>query len=340
MPLLTPNRTIKIVVSGHSPCILLVVQKDYSALNLVHLLRPCWLLKQFWKHLHWSFLCILDWDRKMTCFTFSRDCTWLHGIDFDFKSCCSLVCIERSFWFAVGAASERKNFDEESNASLSTARDETRDCFSVDDVEPSASQMFSERSLFSFWPKVSQTNPFQSFASLFVNFFFFFYASSFSFLLPYNNSVCHKSYLKINEAKLESLRKTTMWWKKCTCSFRASSFFIIEQNFIIRSLGHETRAEMEKMRYPLCTLQFIMHAYTRTRSLTLVLLFCVCTSGQGNDQSYGQHLWSGHEGQVAFQQEAVLWLPRPVAWLQLHDNGQPPAEAESWWSLNGGSDQL
>lgn len=66
--------------------------------------------------------------------------------------------------------------------------------------------------------------------------------------------------------------------------------FIIEQNFIIRSLGHETRAEMEKMRYPLCTLQFIMHAYTRTRSLTLVLLFCVCTSGQGNDQSYGQHL--------------------------------------------------
>ncbi len=59
------------------------------------------------------------------------------------------------FFFAVGGASERKNFDEESNASLSTARDETRDCFSVDDVEPSASQMFSERSLFSFWPKVS-----------------------------------------------------------------------------------------------------------------------------------------------------------------------------------------
>uniref|UniRef100_A0A671NGX0 Chromodomain-helicase-DNA-binding protein 7-like n=1 Tax=Sinocyclocheilus anshuiensis TaxID=1608454 RepID=A0A671NGX0_9TELE len=53
----------------------------------------------------------------------------------------------------VGGASERKNFDEESNASLSTARDETRDCFSVDDVEPSVSQMFSERSLFSFWPK-------------------------------------------------------------------------------------------------------------------------------------------------------------------------------------------
>uniref|UniRef100_A0A671NAG5 Chromodomain-helicase-DNA-binding protein 7-like n=1 Tax=Sinocyclocheilus anshuiensis TaxID=1608454 RepID=A0A671NAG5_9TELE len=48
---------------------------------------------------------------------------------------------------------KEKNFDEESNASLSTARDETRDCFSVDDVEPSVSQMFSERSLFSFWPK-------------------------------------------------------------------------------------------------------------------------------------------------------------------------------------------
>uniref|UniRef100_A0A673H5V5 Chromodomain-helicase-DNA-binding protein 7-like n=1 Tax=Sinocyclocheilus rhinocerous TaxID=307959 RepID=A0A673H5V5_9TELE len=69
------------------------------------------------------------------------------------KPYCSLACIKRSFLFAAGAASERKNFDEESNASLSTARDETRDCFSVDDVEPSASQMFGERSLFSFWPK-------------------------------------------------------------------------------------------------------------------------------------------------------------------------------------------
>uniref|UniRef100_A0A9J8CBC9 Chromodomain helicase DNA binding protein 7 n=1 Tax=Cyprinus carpio carpio TaxID=630221 RepID=A0A9J8CBC9_CYPCA len=65
----------------------------------------------------------------------------------------SLACIKRSFLFAAGAASERKNFDEESNASLSTARDETRDCFSIDDVEPPASQMFGERSLFSFWPK-------------------------------------------------------------------------------------------------------------------------------------------------------------------------------------------
>uniref|UniRef100_A0A673H7I6 Chromodomain-helicase-DNA-binding protein 7-like n=1 Tax=Sinocyclocheilus rhinocerous TaxID=307959 RepID=A0A673H7I6_9TELE len=60
---------------------------------------------------------------------------------------------EKSSQAEAGAASERKNFDEESNASLSTARDETRDCFSVDDVEPSASQMFGERSLFSFWPK-------------------------------------------------------------------------------------------------------------------------------------------------------------------------------------------
>uniref|UniRef100_A0A672SMP1 Chromodomain helicase DNA binding protein 7 n=1 Tax=Sinocyclocheilus grahami TaxID=75366 RepID=A0A672SMP1_SINGR len=63
------------------------------------------------------------------------------------------ACIKRSFLFAAGTASERKNFDEESNASLSTARDETRDCFSIDDVEPSASQMFGERSLYSFWPK-------------------------------------------------------------------------------------------------------------------------------------------------------------------------------------------
>ncbi|XP_051984358.1 chromodomain-helicase-DNA-binding protein 7-like isoform X1 [Xyrauchen texanus] len=60
---------------------------------------------------------------------------------------------EKSSQAEAGAASERKNFDEESNASLSTARDETRDCFSIDDVEPSAPQMFSEHSLFSFWPK-------------------------------------------------------------------------------------------------------------------------------------------------------------------------------------------
>uniref|UniRef100_A0A9J8B3G1 Chromodomain helicase DNA binding protein 7 n=1 Tax=Cyprinus carpio carpio TaxID=630221 RepID=A0A9J8B3G1_CYPCA len=73
--------------------------------------------------------------------------------DIEEKHYLSLACIKRSFLFAAGAASERKNFDEESNASLSTARDETRDCFSIDDVEPPASQMFGERSLFSFWPK-------------------------------------------------------------------------------------------------------------------------------------------------------------------------------------------
>uniref|UniRef100_A0A4W4F105 DNA helicase n=1 Tax=Electrophorus electricus TaxID=8005 RepID=A0A4W4F105_ELEEL len=53
----------------------------------------------------------------------------------------------------VEEKSERKIFDEESNASLSTARDETRDYFGVDDVEPSASQMFNDRAAFSFWPK-------------------------------------------------------------------------------------------------------------------------------------------------------------------------------------------
>uniref|UniRef100_A0A8C7IV33 Chromodomain helicase DNA binding protein 7 n=1 Tax=Oncorhynchus kisutch TaxID=8019 RepID=A0A8C7IV33_ONCKI len=53
--------------------------------------------------------------------------------------------------FSVGATSEQKNFDEESNASLSTtARDETRDGFCPEDGEPSAIQRtFS----FSFWPK-------------------------------------------------------------------------------------------------------------------------------------------------------------------------------------------
>uniref|UniRef100_A0A674EC32 Chromodomain helicase DNA binding protein 7 n=1 Tax=Salmo trutta TaxID=8032 RepID=A0A674EC32_SALTR len=52
--------------------------------------------------------------------------------------------------FSVGATSEQKNFDEESNASLSTtARDETRDGFCPEDGEPSAIQ----RTTFSFWPK-------------------------------------------------------------------------------------------------------------------------------------------------------------------------------------------
>ncbi|XP_076851329.1 chromodomain-helicase-DNA-binding protein 7-like [Brachyhypopomus gauderio] len=60
---------------------------------------------------------------------------------------------EKSSQADVGASSETKVFDEESNASLSTARDETRDYFGVDDGEPSASQMFSDRNAFSFWPK-------------------------------------------------------------------------------------------------------------------------------------------------------------------------------------------
>lgn len=119
----------------------------------------------------------------------------------------------------------------------------------------------------------------------------FLYASSFPFLLACSNSICHKSDLKINLSKLESEENNdVMHSKKIVLIVSELPPLIIEQNFIIRSLGHETRAEMEKMRYPLCTLQFIMHAYTRTCSLTLVLLFCVCTSGQGNDQSYGQHL--------------------------------------------------
>lgn len=37
---------------------------------------------------------------------------------------------------------------------MSTARDETRDYFGMDDVEPSVSQVFGERAAFSFWPKV------------------------------------------------------------------------------------------------------------------------------------------------------------------------------------------
>ena len=59
--------------------------------------------------------------------------------------------------FSVGVTSDRKNFDEESNASLSTARDETRDDFCTDDVEGTPAQMIPDRPLtFAFWPKVSQ----------------------------------------------------------------------------------------------------------------------------------------------------------------------------------------
>ncbi|KAL0965969.1 hypothetical protein UPYG_G00288840 [Umbra pygmaea] len=62
---------------------------------------------------------------------------------------------EKSSQAEAGTASEQKNFDEESNASLSTtARDETRDGFCPEDGEPSAMQVLQERTFsFSFWPK-------------------------------------------------------------------------------------------------------------------------------------------------------------------------------------------
>uniref|UniRef100_A0AAY4AQT5 DNA helicase n=1 Tax=Denticeps clupeoides TaxID=299321 RepID=A0AAY4AQT5_9TELE len=61
---------------------------------------------------------------------------------------------EKSLQAEGGAASDRKNFDEESNASLSTVREETRDGFGADDGETSSAQMFNDRSfIFSFWPK-------------------------------------------------------------------------------------------------------------------------------------------------------------------------------------------
>uniref|UniRef100_A0A667YKP1 Chromodomain helicase DNA binding protein 7 n=1 Tax=Myripristis murdjan TaxID=586833 RepID=A0A667YKP1_9TELE len=63
---------------------------------------------------------------------------------------------EKSSQAEASAASEQKNFDEESIASLSTsARDETRDGFCPDDLpENSALQALQERTYaFSFWPK-------------------------------------------------------------------------------------------------------------------------------------------------------------------------------------------
>ncbi|KAM4623653.1 chromodomain-helicase-DNA-binding protein 7, partial [Polymixia lowei] len=63
---------------------------------------------------------------------------------------------EKSSQAEASAASEQKNFDEESIASLSTsARDETRDGFCPDDLpEPSALQILQDRTYaFSFWPK-------------------------------------------------------------------------------------------------------------------------------------------------------------------------------------------
>lgn len=58
--------------------------------------------------------------------------------------------------YSAGAVSQGKNFDEESNASMSTARDETRDGFYMEDGDPSVVQLLHERTFaFSFWPKVS-----------------------------------------------------------------------------------------------------------------------------------------------------------------------------------------
>uniref|UniRef100_A0A8C6IG92 Chromodomain-helicase-DNA-binding protein 7 n=1 Tax=Mus spicilegus TaxID=10103 RepID=A0A8C6IG92_MUSSI len=54
----------------------------------------------------------------------------------------------------AGAVSRGKTFDEESNASMSTARDETRDGFYMEDGDVSVAQLLHERTFaFSFWPK-------------------------------------------------------------------------------------------------------------------------------------------------------------------------------------------
>ncbi|XP_018079243.1 chromodomain-helicase-DNA-binding protein 7 isoform X2 [Xenopus laevis] len=68
-------------------------------------------------------------------------------LDYDDKS-------EESSQAEVGISSQDKNFDEESNASLSTARDETRDGFFLEDGDQSGLHMLRERTFsFSFWPK-------------------------------------------------------------------------------------------------------------------------------------------------------------------------------------------
>ncbi|XP_051785343.1 chromodomain-helicase-DNA-binding protein 7 isoform X2 [Erpetoichthys calabaricus] len=61
---------------------------------------------------------------------------------------------EESSQAEAGVPSRSKNFDEESNASLSTARDETRDGFYGEDGDASMTHILHERSYsFSFWPK-------------------------------------------------------------------------------------------------------------------------------------------------------------------------------------------
>ncbi|KAM9626527.1 chromodomain-helicase-DNA-binding protein 7 isoform 4-T5 [Trichechus inunguis] len=71
-----------------------------------------------------------------------------------FVAMCRRVCRMPSKADDAGAVSRGKNFDEESNASLSTARDETRDGFYMEDGDPSVAQLLHERTFaFSFWPK-------------------------------------------------------------------------------------------------------------------------------------------------------------------------------------------
>uniref|UniRef100_A0A8C8SP23 Chromodomain-helicase-DNA-binding protein 7 n=1 Tax=Pelusios castaneus TaxID=367368 RepID=A0A8C8SP23_9SAUR len=61
---------------------------------------------------------------------------------------------EGDCYSSAGTVSQGKNFDEESNASMSTARDETRDGFYMEDGDPSVAQLLHERTFaFSFWPK-------------------------------------------------------------------------------------------------------------------------------------------------------------------------------------------
>uniref|UniRef100_A0A8B9MQM8 Chromodomain helicase DNA binding protein 7 n=1 Tax=Accipiter nisus TaxID=211598 RepID=A0A8B9MQM8_9AVES len=72
--------------------------------------------------------------------------------DKDTKPNCDLM--HRRGCYSAGAVSQGKNFDEESNASMSTARDETRDGFYMEDGDPSVVQLLHERTFaFSFWPK-------------------------------------------------------------------------------------------------------------------------------------------------------------------------------------------
>ncbi|XP_069777518.1 chromodomain-helicase-DNA-binding protein 7 isoform X4 [Narcine bancroftii] len=71
-----------------------------------------------------------------------------------FVTMCRKVCHMPPNPDEAGTISQGKHFDEESNASLSTARDETRDGFFMEDCEPTVAQLLHERTYsFSFWPK-------------------------------------------------------------------------------------------------------------------------------------------------------------------------------------------